>query len=142
MAADGETLDRETLDKAEAAIAGLKGAYLDWVAGDLRQLDVLCGEARAAAPGQRPALMRRIFAVAHDIKGQGGSFGYDLMTSVGDLLCRFLESREVFSDEALAVTIDLADALGRIVGETMEGDGGETGRALLREARARIAAVD
>jgi hypothetical protein len=142
MMMDGEDeLDQEMVAKAEAVIANLKSAYLDWVAEDLRRLTALCDEARSADIWERRALMPRIFTIAHDVKGQGGSFGYDLMTLVGNQLCRFLESRDNWPDHDLAVVIDLVAAMRRILDDALEGNGGEAGATLIASVKARIEAA-
>lgn len=142
MAADGEEeLDQEMVSKAEAVIAGLKSAYLDWVAEDLRRLTALCDEAQGADIWGRRAVMPRIFTIAHDVKGQGGSFGYDLMTLVGNQLCRFLESRDNWPDEELAVVVDLVTAMRRILDDSLEGNGGEAGATLIAGVKSRIEAA-
>ena len=47
-------------------------------------------KALAAATGDRKAEAEQVFQIAHDIKGQGGSFGYDLMTLIANELCRLI----------------------------------------------------
>ena len=128
-----DELDQKMVAKAEAVIAGLKGAYLAWVTEDLRRLEVLWAEVSAAEPKARGPLMAQVFTIAHDVKGQGGSFGYDLMTVVGNQLCRFIEVREDWPDASLALVRKLLDAMRRILAEGLEGDGGAMGAALLAD---------
>ena len=133
-----QEVDQEMVAKAEAVIAGLRTAYLDWVAEDMRKLNVLFAEASAAPVAQRPAVMKAIFTIAHDVKGQGGSFGFDLMTLVGNQLCRIVESREEWPDPALGLVRRLLDGMGRVLDESMTGDGGEAGFSLLEELRQAV----
>jgi chemotaxis protein histidine kinase CheA len=128
-----DDLDQEMVAKAEAVIAGMKGAYLDWVTQDLLRLEGLWAEVASARVEKRTLLMLQIFTIAHDVKGQGGSFGYDLMTAVGNHLCRVIEVREEWPDASLALVRKLLDALTRILAEGLEGDGGTVGRALMSQ---------
>jgi len=128
-----DELDQEMVAKAEAVIAGLKGAYLDWVTEDLRRLEVLYAEVSAAELKTRGPLMQQVFTIAHDVKGQGGSFGYDLMTAVGNQLCRFIEAREDWPDGSLLLIRKLLDAMTLVLAEGLEGDGGAMGTALLAD---------
>ena len=141
MADRDDDLDQEMVAKAEAVIAGLKGAYLDWVAEDLRRLEILFAEVLAAEPEARGPLMPQIFTIAHDVKGQGGSFGYDLMTAIGNQLCRFVEAREDWSDASLALVRKLLDAMRLILAEGLEGDGGAMGAALLADLHRDVEAA-
>ncbi len=83
-------VDVEALERAEQVIFGMTGSYLNWVAEDLQKIDTAYVVLKAA-DGDRKAELNGVFQVAHDIKGQGGSFGYDLMTAIGNELCRFIE---------------------------------------------------
>src|SRR3546814_7041237 len=68
----------EAMARAEAAVAALRVDYLRWVEEDLAKLDAaLSMAARDAA--QRDAALQDVHRVAHDMRGQGGSFGYPLV---------------------------------------------------------------
>lgn len=131
-------VDQEMVDKAEAVIAGLRSAYLDWVAEDVRKLNALFDQTAAAPLAGRPALMKAVFTIAHDVKGQGGSFGFDLMTQVGNQLCRTVEARTDWPDQSLILVRRLLDAMGRILSQSLSGDGGDDGRALLADLRQAV----
>jgi chemotaxis protein histidine kinase CheA len=83
--------DPEAMARAEAALAKLSNQYLDWVQHDLASLQAAYREAAAAAADGRPERLKALFKVAHDMKGQGATFGYPLVTRIGYSLCRYLE---------------------------------------------------
>lgn len=120
MAGDGDDdfpdLDPEALARAEAALAALSDAYLAWADADLAKL-------RAAMEPFRP---EALFAVAHDIKGQAGTFGFPLVTELAHRLCRALEGPAEPQRVALLVEV-LAEAMTC----RLDGDGGGHGRRLL-----------
>ncbi len=132
-------VDLAMLEKAEEIIAGLQGSYLEWVQEDLEKLQALFDQAQATAPDQRTGLLSEIFRIAHDIKGQGGSFGYDLMTAVGNQLCRFVEKLERVGDAELEVIKLHLDSMRLIIGERMEGSGGKAGEEMVAGLQAVIA---
>ena len=71
---------------AEAAVAALADSFLEWIGEDIGRAK----EALAAGqekPGDNQPELRAIFEVVHNVKGQGGSFGYDLLTKIGGSLC-------------------------------------------------------
>ncbi len=138
LPAEPVDIDPELLAKAEALVAGLRPQYLSWVREDLDRLQATWESARATEIVQRAEAMRAAFAVAHDIKGQGGSFGYPLMTDIGAQLCRFLEAGGRFDDEALEVVRLHIEAMRLVVADRMEGDGGDAGRKLMRGLQAVI----
>lgn len=47
--------------------------------------------------------MTEMFDVAHEIRGQGGSFGFPLITAVADSLCKFIEGRRQLSPPEMDV---------------------------------------
>lgn len=120
MAGSGDdvfpVLDPVTLARAEAALAALADDYLAWAAGDLVKL-------RAALWAHRPD---RLFAVAHDIKGQAGTFGFSLITELADRLCRAVKATA-----APRSVILLAEILTEAMSRRLAGDGGDEGRRLL-----------
>jgi len=83
-------MDPKALEKGEEAIASLADGYLDSVVDDLRNIDEAFKKLAAATGGRKEELMG-VFQTALILKGQGGSFGYDLMTTIGNELCRLID---------------------------------------------------
>jgi len=44
-----------------------------------------------------------MFDMAHEIRGQGGSFGFPLVSVIGDSLCKFLDGRARLAGAELEV---------------------------------------
>lgn len=127
-------VDLETLERAEKVIASMADSYLEWVQEDLTRLDN-CYKAMQEAEPPRKKAADGLFQVAHDIKGQGGSFGYDLMTVIGNELCRLLERQDSFgSAEMQAIKVHI-DAMKLVIQNSMTGDGGPNGQALVAGIR-------
>lgn len=127
-------VDLATLERAERVIEQMADSYLEWVQEDLVRMDAAY-KALAAATGDRKAEADQVFQIAHDIKGQGGSFGYDLMTLIANELCRLIERQETFgSPEVQAVKVH-ADAMKLVIQNRMKGDGGANGQALVAGIR-------
>lgn len=123
-------VDLEALERAEQVIAGMTDSYLEWVTEDLKKIDEAYANLKAAT-GDRKDEMEGVFQVSHDIKGQGGSFGYDLMTAIANELCRLIEKADTITDsEVEAVKIHI-DSLKLVIGEDMKGQGGKAGEKML-----------
>ena len=134
-------VSQELLDKAEAVVANLQASYLDWVLNDLSKIQELYEQAKALPEDQRASAMKPLFSIAHDIKGQGGSFGYQLMTILGSQVCRFIEACQSFGDPELEVIRLHIDAMRLVISKNMEGEGGVVGAGLVRGLQAVIAKV-
>ena len=70
--------------------------------------------------------------IAHDIKGQGGSFGYPLVTMIGDSLSTLLKHERLLTDPGLELLSEHVTALGTILDKAIEGDGGDLGGSYVR----------
>ena len=71
-------VDADALARTEQVIADMVGDYLEWAEEDA--LDKL----KAAEMKDRKKHIERIFQLSHNVKGQGGSFKYDMMTRIGE----------------------------------------------------------
>lgn len=123
-------VDAVALERAEQAIAAMGDQYLDWVQEDLAKIDAAYKD--LSASGSDAEELDRVFQVAHDMKGQGGSFGFDLITAIGDQLCRMIEKMdgEAGSAEINAIGVHI-DAMKMVIAQDMKGDGGEAGDQIL-----------
>ncbi|MEQ8166501.1 MAG: hypothetical protein RIC93_10545, partial [Alphaproteobacteria bacterium] len=83
------TEDRDRLAEAEESVAALAAQYPNWVGQEIaRARDVLGDRAGNLSPDETG----RLFGVVHDIKGQGGSFGYPLISEIAGMLCELLRA--------------------------------------------------
>ena len=79
----------------------------------------------------RPELLKDVFGLVHNMKGQGDSFGYDLVSRISASLCDFLCGISVADDEDMRVIKAHVDALGLVITHRVPGNGGEMGRELI-----------
>ncbi len=84
---------------------------------------------QAASGGEMawPDAVQEMRGIAHDIKGQGGSFGYPLITQIGDSLSRLLKHERLLDEKGLALLGEHVSALETILEKSIEGDGGNLG---------------
>ena len=135
MATNGDLPDLppEALARAEAALAGLADRYMDWATADAARLCACLDE--VLAPGADLAiLLPRLFTISHDMKGQAATFGYPLVSELGNRLCRLIDGAGAApTAELLSRAAGLVDRMGLVIALRLEGDGGDRGRALLAE---------
>lgn len=119
--------------KAEAAVEGLRDIYREQLTQDVAALGDLW--ARIETGGISNALLDEIHGIAHNVKGQGGSFGYDLVTEIGASFCDYLRSGRRASPGELNI-INMHIRMLRTVSENdITGDGGETGLRIVEKLR-------
>ncbi len=123
-------IDLEAIEKAEEAIASMADSYLDSVADDLRKIDEAF-EKLEAATGDRKEELMGVFQTALVLKGEGGSFGYDLMTTIGNELCRLIEKLDKAGPKEVEVIKLHIDSMKLVISNDIKGDGGDTGKKML-----------
>lgn len=124
-------VDLDTLNRAEAVIADMTDSYLEWAAEDLEKIHQALEDLKAEKKDHRDALAR-IFQLSHDMKGQGGSFDYTLMTILGGNLCAFVENLEDAGSAEVEVIQLHINAMDLVIAKQMKGDGGGEGEQLLK----------
>jgi hypothetical protein len=133
-------VDLAAIERAESVIANMADSYLDWVEEDLVKI-TKAQEALKANPDDPVDRLDKVFQVAHDMKGQGGSFGYDLMTILGNDLCRFIEGKETVSKVDLEVIDLYIGTMHIVISKRMSGDGGAEGNKVLTGLAAVVAKI-
>ena len=124
-------INMDMIEKAEKVLAGLSDNYLEWVQEDLKNISAAFDELKAGR-GDQKKVLDSIFRMSHDMKGQGGSFGYNLMTAVGNELCRMIEKLPTPITPAHIEAIGVhVDSMKLVISQQIKGDGGKTGAAIL-----------
>ena len=124
-------VDLGTLERAEAVIADMTDNYVEWAAKDLAKIYQALENLKAEKKDRKDTLAR-IFQLSHDMKGQGGSFGYTLMTILGGNLCNFVEKLEDAGSVEIEVIQLHINAMALVIAKQMKGDGGKEGVQLLK----------
>ncbi|MBM3514111.1 MAG: hypothetical protein FJX59_10390 [Alphaproteobacteria bacterium] len=79
------------LDAADRGIGEAKGAFMLAVGDDLHKLSAYCDMAMSDKAA-RTNHVEALYLKTSELKGQGASFGYPLLTTIGGQLCRFIET--------------------------------------------------
>ncbi|MGK2285876.1 Hpt domain-containing protein [Pedomonas sp. V897] len=124
-------LDEQALEAAQRIFEQMAEDYPDWVNGQLNTLYELHRRC-VDSPEQRRALFEQITALAHDLKGQGGTFGYPLVTAFATSLNRFSAIRQDITDNHVEIIKAHIDAMRAVIRDRIKGDGGKIGTALQR----------
>jgi hypothetical protein len=108
----------------------MRGEYETWLAEDLSRLRQCCAELAAAAPAMQDERRAAAARLAHDIKGQGASFGYQLITDIAMSLHHYLVRVPAAQQRAAVVAAHL-EALDAVARLKICGDGGAIGAAIV-----------
>ena len=120
---------KETLARAEEATTALRANYTQWARIDVDNTQALLDAAKKAPEGRREQL-DLLYAAMHNIKGQGTSFGYPLVTRLGQSLCRLIAPGRAVDEAGLKVAQAHLDALKLVLDQKIAGKGGEVGDKL------------
>ncbi len=129
LALDDDDNLPEAVRKAQEAVAALAENFTEWMRADLDTALASLAKAKDSQPDNASHL-RDIYSVCHNIKGQGGSFGYDLITHVGKSLCDYIHDTGSASERKLKVVEAHLSAIQFIIDRDIQGDGGQVGKQL------------
>ena len=108
----------------------LQGDYAAWAQQDIDGLRTALEEARNN-PDDQGAAIAALYTHALELKGQGGGFGYDLITAVGDLLNKFMEGRESVEGKDFEIIAAHIDAMQAVIRDRIKGNGGKVGMKIV-----------
>lgn len=88
--------------RALNATKELTTGYQGWAVDDLQDLWHLFLETVKTKSANRKKI-QKMFDVCHEIRGEGGTFGYPLISIVGDSLCKYLDLKHTMAGKELDV---------------------------------------
>ena len=123
--------------KADKIITDMGVLYGEEARKDLARLQAAVDalDAHRDPGGDR---LKAVMRVALDLKGQGASFGYHLITAVGAELCRFIDRIGALGDREMEGIRLHLDTLKLVLAKDLRGDGGEAGRELVDGLRRMV----
>jgi len=127
----GERVDPARIRAAEKAIEEMAGEFRTWALEDVAELrDILtgCVEGKHEIAGKR----EKIYDISHNVKGQGSTFGYTLLTSIADNLCNFVDSQHVLLLDHVPALLAHTEALHAILRFDVKGSDDPTGQEIVR----------
>jgi hypothetical protein len=132
-------IDPAAIAKAEAALRSLAGNFSQWLADELTKLEA--SRAQVKAVGMTTETMENLYLRAHDLKGLGTTYGYQLITRIAGSLCRLIDEKE----KRLTAPLDLIDAhidaIKACVRDEIKSDEHPVGSMLVQELERRVKAM-
>ena len=132
---NNSVINADTFKRAEEAVSKLSEQYRDWALSDIDTLrdctDKISGDAT------RDEAVAKIRSIAHDMRGQGSTFGYPLITQVAQSISETLKL-SLDSGKLIAQMNAHIDTVEAIIENEATGDGGDMGRDILKSLEDRI----
>ena len=135
----GPELD-QVVKEAQEALSDLQESYIAWVCQDLDRMLKLLDQAKED-PRKASLKLKDIFLLSHDIKGQGATFEYPLLSHITGSLCKLLSDETQSPEILLTLTRLHVEALNVVVKENIRGAGGTQGKELVEMLRMAVAKV-
>jgi HPt (histidine-containing phosphotransfer) domain-containing protein len=119
--------------RAEQALAQLAGEFSTWMNSECERLDA----ARHAVDEQgfTPKTREALFHAAHDIKGQGATFGYPTVAGAAESLCRLIEHSPDLTQVPISLVDQHVDAIRAIVRENHRAEANDIATILTKRLR-------
>ena len=124
------------IEAAQERIRRLVGDYADWAKRYINSMaeSLKALEAGGWPEGGNAKHVANINRIAHELRGQSGTFYYQLVTSFGKQLYKAtLDSDMEITEDRLKLIAAHIDAIRTVFRNRVQGDGGQVGKALLRE---------
>jgi chemotaxis protein histidine kinase CheA len=100
----GRAIDGDDpVGRAEAALAQLSSEFSGWMEDECERLDLARRNVRQDGMTAQPCAA--LFRCAHDIKGQAATFGFPLVATVAESLCRLIDE----THDPARIPLDLVD---------------------------------
>lgn len=123
--------DPSLIQAAEQKIANMEGDYADWVANSIEEL-IQAHHRAVEEPERGVHHLSTINGIAHELRGQGGIFGYPLMTQFGKSLYDVTGDEPQISAQLLDLIDAHIDLIKVVTKQKVKGDGGSVGQQLLK----------
>ena len=125
--------------KAEAALKSLAGNFAQWLADEIDKLEA--ARQQVKIQGVTAESMENLYLRAHDLKGLGTTYGYQLITRIAGSLCRMIDDKEKRATTPLDLVDAHIDAIKAAVRDDIKSDEHPVGRILVEELERRVTAM-
>lgn len=125
----GGKAPEKAFKEAENIVRMMSDEYVEKLKVDIDQLKLF---ARSYRNDPSDANLEQVFRLVHNMRGQGATFGFPLITEIGRTFCRYVRERP----ETVRVKPTLVDqhlkALQVVYAQSIKGSGDEISRAVVR----------
>jgi CheY-like chemotaxis protein len=128
---DPITIPPDLMQAAEQQLDRMEDDYSDWVRGSIKKLVESLAKATEGNPKTRVEMVIAINRLAHELRGQGSTFGYPLITVFGRSLYECTLNVEMVEDQLLEFIKAHIDGITAVMRDKIKGPGGDLGKELV-----------
>lgn len=129
-------IDPAAIAKAEAALKSLSSNFTQWLNDEISKLET--ARATVKTDGVSVETMENLYLRAHDLKGLGTTYGYQLITRIAGSLCRLIDDKDKRATVPLELVDAHIDAIKAAVRDDIKSDEHPVGRVLVEELERRV----
>jgi CheY-like chemotaxis protein len=124
-----------TIVKIQKELDEWNDDFMKWTNEYIGQINRRIAAAAAKDAGSRRADFSEINRISHELRGQGGIFGYPLVSAVAKSLFELTKDTLDRSDECLQLIKDHVGTLRAVLRDEVRGDGGQVGIEIIKALR-------
>ncbi len=128
-------IDVAAIRRAEAAVEELRGEFNDWLTTDVGRL-ADCRDLFAQQPSA--AARSDLFRAAHDLKGEGETFGFPMIARLAASLSRLIDAVQPSAEIPLGLVDAHVAAIRVVFRDRVKDANDRTAAALAEELEARV----
>jgi chemotaxis protein histidine kinase CheA len=132
-------IDPAAIAKAEAALKSLASNFSQWLSDEITKLEA--ARQQVHAHGMTAETTENLYLRAHDLKGLGTTYGYQLITRIAGSLCRMIDDKEKRTSAPLELIDAHIDAIKAAVRDDIKSDEHPVGSVLIEELERRVKAM-
>jgi len=129
-------IDASAIAKAEAALKNLSGNFAAWLNDELVKLDA--ARQRIHTEGLNVESAENLYLRAHDLKGLGTTYEFQLVTRIAGSLCRLIDDPATRLEAPLFLVDAHIDGIKAAVRGNIRSDEHPVGRKLAEELEGRV----
>jgi len=135
---DAGALPPAILEEADRVVGETAEDFRGWILDYIGSISKLCDAASERPIKHRTRFFGQVHDLAHELRGQGGMFGFPIITAVGEMLYAITGEGCDMGDRSIDLVRAHLDTMHRVFLDRIEGDGGDVGQELVRELRVRV----
>jgi len=131
----GLQTDLATIAQIQEDLENWSDDFQNWTEEYIAKLNRRLNIAREREAAGRRAAFNEINKISHELRGQGGIFGYPLVSAVANSLFELTKDTLDRSDDCLALIRDHIETLRVVLRDEIRGDGGTVGLEIIKAMR-------
>ena len=135
---DGGGIDPDLIKQAESVIDSMSGEFAESVGHEIARLMKLALDLEEDM-AQAEKVMKKVRSVGHELRGQGATYDYPLISDVAASLFRYTERLYSHVELSADVLRAHADAMRAVIKNKVKGDGGPVGVELVQSLNKLVA---